>query len=180
MGQTVFCDGDGSDAKVPWTRQPDRQTVQKAIGALSVQNDATRNTEITQAVIADSTGRIYGSYIHGLFDMGEIAGRMIQTLAREKGISLENGVWRITAPLRKDNTISWQIPCGNICVWRKSMECSEKPVFHNYTVRELAKIRITPPDEAVRKLVKKHWDTLAKPLDGMGSFETITAQIGAS
>ena len=59
------------------------------------------------------------------------------------------------------------------------MECSEKPVFHNYTVRELAQIRITPPDEAVRKLVKKHWDTLAKPLDGMGSFETITAQIGA-
>ena len=59
------------------------------------------------------------------------------------------------------------------------MVCSEKPVFHNYTVRELAQIRITPPDEAVRKLVKKHWDTLAKPLDGMGSFETITAQIGA-
>lgn len=59
------------------------------------------------------------------------------------------------------------------------MECSEKPVFHNYTGRELAQIRITPPDEAVRKLVKKHWDTLAKPLDGMGSFETITAQIGA-
>ena len=59
------------------------------------------------------------------------------------------------------------------------MECSEKPIFHNYTGQELAQIRITPPDEAVRKLVKKHWDTLAKPLDGMGSFETITAQIGA-
>lgn len=59
------------------------------------------------------------------------------------------------------------------------MECSEKPVFYNYTGQELAQIRITPPDEAVRKLVKKHWDTLAKPLDGMGSFETITAQIGA-
>ena len=44
-------------------------------------------------VVSDSTGRIYGSYIHGLFDKGEIAGRMIQTLAREKGISLEDGVW---------------------------------------------------------------------------------------
>lgn len=51
------------------------------------------------------------------------------------------------------------------------MECSEKPVFYNYTGQELAQIRIMPPDEAVRKLVKKHWDTLAKPLDGMGSFE---------
>ena len=59
------------------------------------------------------------------------------------------------------------------------MECSEKPVFYNYTGQELAQIRIMPPDEAVRKLVKKHWDTLAKPLDGMGSFESITAQIGA-
>ena len=59
------------------------------------------------------------------------------------------------------------------------MECSEKPVFYNYTGQELAQIRIMPPDEAVRKLVKKHWDTLAKPLDGMGSFESITAHIGA-
>ena len=53
------------------------------------------------------------------------------------------------------------------------MECSEKPIFHNYTRQELAQIRITAPEEAVRSLVKKHWDTLAKPLDGMGSFETI-------
>ena len=59
------------------------------------------------------------------------------------------------------------------------MECSEKPIFHNYTRRELAQIRITTPDEAVGSLVKKHWDMLAKPLDGMGCFETITAQIGA-
>ena len=59
------------------------------------------------------------------------------------------------------------------------MECSEKPIFHNYTRQELAQIRITAPDEALRSRVKKHWDTLAKPLDGMGSFETITAQIGA-
>ena len=49
------------------------------------------------------------------------------------------------------------------------MECSEKPIFHNYTRQELAQIRITAPEEAVRRLVKKHWDTLAKPLDGMGS-----------
>lgn len=93
MGQTVYCNGDGSGAK---------GTVDKAAGPANgaesnrsafCANDARRNTEITQAVIADSTGRIYGSYIHGLFDKGEIAGRMIQTLAREKGISLENGVW---------------------------------------------------------------------------------------
>ena len=44
-------------------------------------------------MITDSTGRIYGSYIHGLFDKGEIAGHMIQTLAGEKGLALEDGVW---------------------------------------------------------------------------------------
>lgn len=60
------------------------------------------------------------------------------------------------------------------------MECSEKPIFHNDSRAELEQqIRIEGLDETVRSRVKKHWDTLAKPLDGMGSFETITAQIGA-
>jgi len=54
---------------------------------------AARPANGAENVVSDSTGRIYGSYIHGLFDKGEIAGRMIQTLAREKGISLEDGVW---------------------------------------------------------------------------------------
>ena len=74
MGQTVYCNGDGSSAK---------GTMDKAAGPA---NGA-------ENVVSDSTGRIYGSYIHGLFDKGEIAGRMIQTLARKKGISLEDGVW---------------------------------------------------------------------------------------
>ena len=74
MGQTVYCNGYGSGAK---------GTVDKVGGPA---NGA-------ENVVSDSTGRIYGSYIHGLFDKGEIAGRMIQTLAREKGISLEDGVW---------------------------------------------------------------------------------------
>lgn len=39
--------------------------------------------------------------------------------------------------------------------------------------------QIMPPNEAVRKQVKKNWDSIAKPLDGMGSFETLTAKIGA-
>ena len=73
MGQTVYCGEDGSVAG----------TVDKA----------ARPANGAENVVSDSTGRIYGSYIHGLFDKGEIAGRMIQTLAGEKGISLEDGVW---------------------------------------------------------------------------------------
>ena len=59
------------------------------------------------------------------------------------------------------------------------MECSEKLSFSRYTREELGKIHICMPDEAVRKQVKKNWDSIAKPLDGMGSFEGLTAQIGA-
>ena len=93
MGQTVYCDGDGSDAKGTVDKAARPANSAESNRSAFCADDATRNTEITQAVIADSTGRIYGSYIHGLFDKGEIAGRMIQTLAREKGISLEDGVW---------------------------------------------------------------------------------------
>ena len=44
---------------------------------------------------------------------------------------------------------------------------------------ELDKIKIIEPDHATRKEIKSHWDLIAKPLDGMGQFEDITAQIGA-
>ena len=33
--------------------------------------------------------------------------------------------------------------------------------------------------EEVRKQVLHNWDAIAKPIDGLGSFETLTAQIGA-
>ena len=74
MGETVYCGEDGK-----------RST--------SCADDVMRNIKITKTVVSDSTGCVYGSYIHGLFDKGEIAGHMIQTLAREKGIILEGGVW---------------------------------------------------------------------------------------
>lgn len=34
-------------------------------------------------------GNVYGSYVHGLFDAGNIASLIVQTLAKRKGISLE-------------------------------------------------------------------------------------------
>lgn len=47
------------------------------------------------------------------------------------------------------------------------------------TKRELDKIAIERPPEAVRLQVKNAWDRIAKPLDSMGRFEELTAQIGA-
>lgn len=39
--------------------------------------------------------------------------------------------------------------------------------------------QITPPNQAIFDAVKSNWDGVAKPLDGLGSFEQMTAQIGA-
>ncbi len=58
------------------------------------------------------------------------------------------------------------------------MECLEKPVWNNYTGEELNQLKVTGPDEAARKRVLKNWDGIAKPIEGMGRFETLTAQIG--
>lgn len=59
------------------------------------------------------------------------------------------------------------------------MECFRMPVFKDYTREELKQIKIEAPEEQIRKKVQKNWDHVAKPLDGMGRFEALTAQIGA-
>ncbi|MDK2788153.1 MAG: nicotinate-nucleotide--dimethylbenzimidazole phosphoribosyltransferase [Epulopiscium sp.] len=59
------------------------------------------------------------------------------------------------------------------------MKSLEKPIWNSLTREILEQIVITPPDEEVRKKVLKNWDAVAKPIDSMGRFETLTAQIGA-
>ncbi len=44
-------------------------------------------------VMADSKQSIYGSYVHGLFDKGDMAGTIVKALAEHKGISISNGVF---------------------------------------------------------------------------------------
>ena len=51
------------------------------------------------------------------------------------------------------------------------MECLER--------LEWNKIRIEKLDEHIRKKIQSNWDAVAKPIDGMGRFEPLTAQIGA-
>lgn len=52
------------------------------------------------------------------------------------------------------------------------MEYSEKPEWNSIS-------SINPPDERIRQRVRDNWDAVAKPLDGLGRFEELTAQIGA-
>ena len=59
------------------------------------------------------------------------------------------------------------------------MECSEKRVGNNDTKEALLALSVKPPDEIIYQKILHNWDMVAKPLDGMGRFETLTAQIGA-
>lgn len=43
----------------------------------------------------------------------------------------------------------------------------------------LDRLKLEEPDCKIYKKVLENWDSIAKPLDGLGRFETITAQIGA-
>ena len=49
----------------------------------------------------------------------------------------------------------------------------------NNTKEALNQLKLDTPDPKVYKKVLENWDRIAKPLDGMGRFETITAKIGA-
>ncbi len=59
------------------------------------------------------------------------------------------------------------------------MECLKKPIWNNYTKQEIEDLVIEKPDEKIRYQVLQNWDHIAKPLDGLGEFEKIIAQIGA-
>lgn len=48
-----------------------------------------------------------------------------------------------------------------------------------YKFTDLLNLKVEAPNEVIRKKILKNWDSIAKPLDGMGKFETFIAQIGA-
>lgn len=59
------------------------------------------------------------------------------------------------------------------------MEYSERLIWDKYTRKELNSLFVEVPNEDIGREVLKNWDNVAKPIDGMGRFETLTAQIGA-
>ena len=59
------------------------------------------------------------------------------------------------------------------------MKCLENLIWNDFTREELRKLKVDGPDETCRKRVLKNWDMIAKPLDGMGRFETLIARLGA-
>ena len=59
------------------------------------------------------------------------------------------------------------------------MACLKKPVYKNLTEETLRMFKVDSPEQGIYDRVRNCWDQVAKPLDGMGKFETITAGIGA-
>lgn len=59
------------------------------------------------------------------------------------------------------------------------MESLEKHMWNDYTRERLQELHIDAPDEEVRRQVHKNWDMVLKPLDSLGCFESLIAQIGA-
>ena len=47
------------------------------------------------------------------------------------------------------------------------------------TREELLQLTIQAPDEKNREQVQRNWDNIAKPLNGLGRFESLLDQIGA-
>ena len=63
--------------------------------------------------------------------------------------------------------------------WRRFMGNTANYTTGNYTREALEGLSVDTPDRAAYQKVKENWDGIAKPLDGMGRFEELTAQIGA-
>ncbi len=47
------------------------------------------------------------------------------------------------------------------------------------TLKTLQGLAVDAPDRSIYEKVLRNWDRIAKPLDGLGRFETLTARIGA-
>ncbi|MBD5543929.1 MAG: nicotinate-nucleotide--dimethylbenzimidazole phosphoribosyltransferase [Lachnospiraceae bacterium] len=59
------------------------------------------------------------------------------------------------------------------------MEYLERQISDSCTKETLDRLVLDEPDRKIYKKVLENWDSIAKPLDGMGRFEAVTAQIGA-
>ena len=62
------------------------------MGKTLSKEDAEYERSEKQPVIRTGVNpNVYGSYVHGLFDRAQIAGEIVQALAKKKGISLQDG-----------------------------------------------------------------------------------------
>ena len=69
-------------------------------------------------VVCSENGMVCGSYVHGLFDEGDLAWKLVKMLADKKNVTLEalqSGL--IIKSFRSHNMIYWQTPFASIWTW---------------------------------------------------------------
>lgn len=59
------------------------------MGSTKTENDQ----DISSIIVSGKNENIYGSYVHGIFDKGNIAAAIVEALAVKKGIQIENGLF---------------------------------------------------------------------------------------
>lgn len=63
------------------------------MGETGYSSEAGEQTGETGTIVSGAGKDIYGTYVHGIFDKGEIASAVIEALAEKKGIVMENGAF---------------------------------------------------------------------------------------
>lgn len=63
------------------------------MGETGFSSEAGEQTGETGTIVSGAGQDIYGTYVHGIFDKGEIASAVIEALAEKKGIVMENGAF---------------------------------------------------------------------------------------
>ena len=53
----------------------------------------SNHEKIESVIVTGDMKNVYGSYIHGIFDRGDIASSMIEALAAKKGIQIKDGIF---------------------------------------------------------------------------------------
>ncbi len=120
-------------------------------------------------------GNVYGTYLHGFFDCGEIAPLIIDALASKKGVSLD-GDSRMDYAAFKETQYD---KMAQILREYLDMDAIYKMLDKPKIPAELRAITIEPLDKTKYAEVKSVWDSIGKPLGSLGHFEKIFCQIGA-
>ncbi len=124
------------------------------------------------SLVVRQNGNVYGTYIHGIFDKKEIAEAVIHALAAKKGlnsftVSFEDyRDYKEREYDRMADILREYLDMDAIYAMLNEAKFSDEAISKN-------------ADQNVKKAIKARFDNVAKPIDGMGKFETVLSQIGA-
>lgn len=88
MGKTVFVETCGLDFSHASELDDAQKESETDTGNVT---EAGHSRVCDRVVVSGNYQNVYGSYVHGLFDQGSMANKIVQTLAEKKGIKIEDG-----------------------------------------------------------------------------------------